>query len=94
MTARNVLGGALLPCSLDPLTGWLRDGCCNTDAHDAGNHTVCSVMTQEFLAFSRAVGNDLGTPRPEFGFPGLVEGDRWCLCAARYNPPHANDYFP
>jgi uncharacterized protein (DUF2237 family) len=82
--ARNVLGGVLGLCSLDPLTGWFRDGCCNTDANDLGLHTVCAVMTAEFLAFSRARGNDLSTPRPEFGFPGLKPGDRWCLCAARW----------
>jgi uncharacterized protein (DUF2237 family) len=82
--ARNVLGGALAPCSQDPLTGWFRDGCCNTDSRDQGLHTVCAVMTAEFLAFSRARGNDLSTPRPEYGFPGLAPGDRWCLCAARW----------
>jgi uncharacterized protein (DUF2237 family) len=82
--ARNVLGGPLKACSHDPLTGWLRDGCCNTDAQDLGLHTVCAVMTAEFLAFSTSRGNDLSTPRPEFGFPGLKPGDRWCLCAARW----------
>jgi uncharacterized protein (DUF2237 family) len=84
MTAKNVLGGPLLPCSLEPLTGWYRDGCCNTDAADAGLHTVCAVMTEEFLAFSQSAGNDLSTPRPEYGFPGLNPGDRWCLCAGRW----------
>lgn len=82
--ARNVLGGPLKACSHDPLTGWLRDGCCNTDRHDLGLHTVCALMTAEFLEFSKARGNDLATPRPEFGFPGLKPGDRWCLCAARW----------
>jgi len=82
--ARNVLGGVLLPCSMDPLTGWFRDGCCNTDENDLGLHTVCVEMTAEFLAFSRAAGNDLSTPRPEYGFAGLRPGDRWCLCAARW----------
>ncbi|MCX7930920.1 MAG: DUF2237 domain-containing protein [Rhodovarius sp.] len=82
--ARNVLGGPLAPCSFAPLTGWFRDGCCHTDEHDAGLHTVCAVMTEEFLAFSRRVGNDLSTPRPEYGFPGLKPGDCWCLCAARW----------
>lgn len=82
--ARNVLGGVLLPCSMAPLTGWFRDGCCNTDANDAGLHTVCVEMTADFLAFSRERGNDLSTPRPEYGFPGLKPGDRWCLCAARW----------
>lgn len=82
--ARNVLGGPLKACSHDPLTGWLRDGCCNTDARDLGLHTVCALMTDDFLAFSRACGNDLSTPRPDYGFPGLKPGDRWCLCAARW----------
>ena len=81
---RNVLGGALAPCSHDPLTGWFRDGCCRTDANDHGSHTVCAVMTAEFLAFSKSVGNDLSTPRPEYRFPGLRPGDRWCLCAMRW----------
>ncbi len=81
---RNVLGGDLEPCSLDPLTGFYRDGCCETGAGDHGVHTVCAVMTAEFLAFSRAAGNDLSTPHPEWGFPGLVPGDRWCLCAPRW----------
>lgn len=81
---RNVLGGRLASCSTDPITGWRRDGCCNTDAADQGMHTVCAVMTAEFLDFSFAAGNDLSTPRPEYGFPGLVAGNRWCLCAARW----------
>jgi len=80
----NVLGGALEPCSTAPLTGFFRDGACNTCAQDTGSHTVCAVMTAEFLAFSKYVGNDLSTPRPEFGFAGLKPGDRWCLCAARF----------
>ena len=83
-TARNVLGTDLEPCSLDPLTGFLRDGCCNTDQHDRGRHVICARMTGEFLEFSRSRGNDLITPRPEFGFPGLKSGDRWCLCALRW----------
>jgi uncharacterized protein len=82
--ARNVLGGPLRPCSLEPRTGFFRDGCCNTCAEDVGSHTVCVEMTDEFLAFSQAAGNDLSTPRPEFGFPGLRPGDRWCVCAARW----------
>ena len=82
--ALNVLGGELYDCSIDPVTGWRRDGCCNTDAGDVGVHTVCAVMTEEFLEFSRSVGNDLSTPMPEYGFPGLKPGDRWCLCAARW----------
>lgn len=82
--AMNVLGGPLEPCSMDPLTGWLRDGCCHSDAADTGVHAVCAVMTEEFLAFSASVGNDLSTPRAQFGFGGLKPGDRWCLCAARW----------
>ena len=80
----NVVGGELLPCSMEPLTGFYRDGCCSTGEDDVGSHTVCAVMTEEFLAFSRAAGNDLSTPRPEWGFEGLQPGDRWCLCAARW----------
>ncbi len=80
----NVLGGDLEPCSMNPLTGWFRDGCCNTDRWDVGSHTVCVVVDEEFLAFSRQAGNDLSTPMPEFSFPGLNEGDRWCLCASRW----------
>ena len=82
--ARNVLGGELASCSTDPVTGFYRNGCCETGPHDVGMHTVCAVMTAEFLAFSKAMGNDLSTPRPEFAFPGLKPGDRWCLCAARW----------
>ena len=80
----NVLGEALRPCSFDPVTGFYRDGCCNTGPEDRGEHTVCVRLTEEFLAFSRRCGNDLSTPRPEFGFAGLHPGDRWCLCAARW----------
>jgi uncharacterized protein (DUF2237 family) len=82
--SRNVLGGQLALCSADPLTGFLRNGCCDTTPEDLGSHTVCAVMTAEFLAFSKAQGNDLSTPRPEFGFAGLQPGDRWCLCAPRW----------
>ena len=80
----NVLGGPLLACSYDPLTGFFRDGCCETGVDDVGSHTVCARGTADFLAFSRSRGNDLSTPRPEYRFKGLVEGDRWCLCAARW----------
>ncbi len=80
----NVLGGVLVPCSADPVTGFFRNGCCDTAAEDIGSHTVCAVMTAGFLAFSRAAGNDLSTPHEEFGFPGLKPGDRWCLCAPRW----------
>ena len=82
--ARNVLGTALMPCSADPVTGFFRDGCCNTGEHDHGQHTVCAEMTAAFLAFSQSRGNDLSTPHPEWGFPGLQPGDRWCLCVARW----------
>jgi uncharacterized protein (DUF2237 family) len=82
---RNVLGGPLGRCSDRPLTGFFRDGCCNTSEEDVGSHTVCVVLTEDFLAFSKERGNDLSTPRPEFEFPGLVAGDRWCLCAARWH---------
>ncbi|HVW43528.1 MAG TPA: DUF2237 domain-containing protein [Amycolatopsis sp.] len=81
---RNVVGGDLEPCGTEPLTGFYRDGCCNTGPDDPGNHTVCAVVTREFLEHQTRVGNDLVTPRPEFGFPGLVAGDRWCVCAARW----------
>lgn len=80
----NVLGGTLAPCSSDPVTGFFRDGHCNTCAADEGSHTVCAVMTAEFLAYSKYVGNDLSTPRPQWQFPGLKPGDQWCLCAARF----------
>ena len=80
----NVVGGELLPCSTEPLTGFFRDGCCSTGPEDLGSHTVCVVTTAEFLEFSRSVGNDLSTPRPEWGFAGLQPGDRWCLCASRW----------
>ena len=80
----NVLGEPLEDCGTDPVTGFFRDGCCNTGPEDFGSHTVCAVVTDEFLAFSRSRGNDLSTPRPEFGFPGLRPGDGWCLCAARW----------
>ena len=79
-----MLGEPLGSCSMDPVTGFFRNGCCETGPEDVGMHTVCAVMTAEFLEFSREVGNDLSTPRPEFGFPGLSPGDRWCLCAPRW----------
>jgi len=80
----NVVGGELLPCSSDPLTGFYRDGCCATGPEDVGGHTVCAIVTPEFLRFSALAGNDLSTPRPQWGFPGLEPGDRWCVCAARW----------
>ena len=82
--ARNVLGGTLVICSVKPITGFFRDGCCNTGPADRGSHTVCVVMTAEFLAYSKAAGNDLSTPMPEYEFPGLKTSDRWCLCAPRW----------
>ena len=81
---KNVLGGALIPCSVAPMTGFFRDGCCHTSPEDIGSHTVCAVMTNDFLSFSKAAGNDLTTPRVKYGFPGLKPGDSWCLCAARW----------
>ena len=90
----NVLGGPLDPCSTDPLTGFFRNGACDTCAEDAGSHTVCAVMTAEFLAYSKYVGNDLSTPRPEFRFPGLKPGDRWCLCAGRFLQAHDEGCAP
>ena len=81
---KNVLGGALIPCSVAPMTGFFRDGCCHTSPEDIGSHTVCAVMTSDFLSFSKAAGNDLMTPRAEYGFSGLKPGDSWCLCAARW----------
>ena len=82
--ALNVLGETLAPCGLDPVTGFYRDGCCNTGYEDVGIHVICARMTREFLAFSKKRGNDLSTPVPEAGFPGLKPGDRWCLCAGRW----------
>jgi len=82
--ARNVLGEPLELCSLDPMTGFHRNGCCDTSREDVGSHTVCIISTEEFLAFSKACGNDLSTSMPEYGFPGLKPGDRWCLCAPRW----------
>jgi uncharacterized protein (DUF2237 family) len=84
MTERNALGGELEECGTDPLTGFYRDGCCTSGPEDLGSHTVCVVMTTEFLDFQRQVGNDLVTPRPEYGFPGLTPGDRWCVVAVRW----------
>ncbi|MEL7238286.1 MAG: DUF2237 domain-containing protein, partial [Planctomycetota bacterium] len=83
-TARNVLGTELQPCGTDPMTGFYRDGCCETGPRDLGSHTVCAVVTDEFLAFTASRGNDLSTPRPEYNFPGLKPGDRWCLCVSRW----------
>lgn len=90
----NVLGGPLEACSFAPVTGFFRDGHCNTCAADQGSHTVCAVMTAEFLAYSKYVGNDLSTPRPEFGFAGLNPGDSWCLCASRFLQAHDEGCAP
>jgi len=81
---RNVLGGRLLPCGTEPLTGFYRDGHCTSGEEDLGSHTVCAVVSSEFLTYQRRLGNDLSTPRPEYGFPGLRPGDRWCVVAARW----------
>lgn len=90
----NVLGGELEPCSTRPMTGFYRNGCCDTGPEDHGVHTVCAVMTAEFLALSKYLGNDLSTPRPEYGFAGLRAGDQWCLCAARFLQAHDEGAAP
>ncbi|RRH76385.1 DUF2237 family protein [Falsigemmobacter faecalis] len=90
----NVLGGPLESCSTQPLTGFYRNGCCDTGSEDMGRHTVCAIMTAEFLAFSKYLGNDLSTPRPEYGFAGLKPGDRWCLCALRFLQAWEEDAAP
>jgi uncharacterized protein (DUF2237 family) len=92
--ALNVFDEPLRTCGTDPVTGFFRDGCCNTNEQDLGSHTVCVGMTQAFLDFSRSRGNDLTTPHPEFGFPGLNPGDRWCLCAARWLEAYEADAAP
>jgi len=91
---RNVLGGPLQPCGAAPLTGFYRDGCCNTGPEDLGQHTVCAQVNAVFLAFSSTLGNDLSTPRPEFGFPGLAPGDRWCVCADRWREAFEAGFAP
>ncbi len=91
---KNVLGTPLVPCSYDPLTGYYRDGCCETDEYDHGSHVVCARMTHEFLVFSLERGNDLMTPRPEYRFAGLEAGDRWCLCAARWKEAFNAGFAP
>ena len=92
--ARNVLGEPLEGCSSSPMTGFFRDGCCNTGAEDRGSHTVCALVTEDFLQFSRSRGNDLSTPMPDHGFPGLRDGDRWCLCAPRWQEAFAAGHAP
>jgi uncharacterized protein len=88
MSDRNVLGGPLEPCGTDPVTGFYRDGCCTSGPEDQGSHTICAVVTEEFLAHQRRIGNDLSTPMPAYGFPGLVPGDRWCVTAANWLRAH------
>jgi uncharacterized protein len=88
VSERNVLGGPLEPCSSDPVTGFYRDGCCRTGEEDAGSHTICAVVTAEFLGHQRRIGNDLSTPMPMYRFPGLVPGDRWCVTAANWLRAH------
>ncbi|MHC4956124.1 MAG: DUF2237 family protein [Planctomycetota bacterium] len=92
--AKNVLGETLQPCSMDPLTGWFRTGCCETDESDMGAHVVCIRATPAFLAYSKARGNDLSTPNPAYGFPGIKPGDRWCLCAERWSEALARGVAP
>lgn len=94
MSEQNVLGTELQPCSEDPMTGYLRDGCCRHIDRDHGRHEVCAVLTEQFLAFSKARGNDLVTPRPELDFPGLSPGDRWCLCLGRWLEAHEEGVAP
>ena len=94
MDNKNVFGEDLITCSTQPLTGFFRDGCCNTDKTDVGLHTVCIVATEEFLLFSKTVGNDLSTPIPEWGFQGVLPGDRWCLCAERFKEAYNNNCAP
>lgn len=91
---RNVIGSVLQPCSMDPLTGWHRDGCCRSGSGDVGVHVVCVRVTEDFLLFSKQSGNDLSTPRPEFGFPGLKPGDQWCLCASRWQQAFEAGHAP
>lgn len=88
MTDHNVLGSDLEVCGTEPMTGWYRDGCCNTGPEDRGSHTVCAVLTEEFLTHQRSIGNDLSTPMPQYRFPGLVPGDRWCVTAANWLRAH------
>lgn len=94
MADLNVFGQPLIPCSMEPLTGYFRDGCCNTDDTDKGLHTVCIVATEEFLSFSKSVGNDLATPLPQWNFAGVKPGEKWCLCAARFLQAHQNNAAP
>lgn len=92
--AKNIFGEELVPCCFDPITGYFRDGFCRTDDSDLGLHVVCAIMTEEFLTFSQLAGNDLSTPRPEYGFQGLKPGDQWCLCALRWKEAYDNGVAP
>ncbi|SRR6266542_5838952 len=94
MNKKNIFGELLSPCSFSPKTGFFRDGCCNTDSNDAGEHTVCIIATEEFLQFSKKMGNDLSTPVPKYSFPGVKPGDRWCLCAMRWIEAYKHDCAP
>lgn len=92
--AKNILAEELVPCGMDPITGFYRDGCCDTGPEDAGSHTVCVEVSEEFLSFTASVGNDLSTPIPAYGFPGLKAGDRWCLCASRWLQAYEAGHAP
>ncbi len=92
--AKNILEEELVPCGMDPITGFYRDGCCDTGREDAGSHTVCVAVSEEFLSFTASVGNDLSTPMPAYGFPGLKAGDRWCLCASRWLQAYEAGHAP
>ncbi len=94
MEYKNVLGNQLESCNCNPMTGWYRDGKCKTDVSDTGMHTVCAVITEQFLRYSKAQGNDLSTPMPQYNFPGLKEGDKWCLCAPRWLEAYADGMAP
>lgn len=91
---KNIFGEELIPCCLNPVTGYFRDGFCRTESIDYGRHVVCAIMTEEFLQFSKQTGNDLSTPRPEYDFPGLKPGDQWCLCALRWKEAYENNAAP
>lgn len=92
--SRNVFGEPIKPCNHDPITGFYRNGCCDTGADDHGKHTVCAIMTDEFLQYSKSMGNDLSTPMPQFNFPGLITGDRWCLCVLRWKEAYTEGMAP
>tara|TARA_B100000809_G_scaffold3324_1_gene3644 strand:+ start:2895 stop:3272 length:378 start_codon:yes stop_codon:yes gene_type:complete len=94
MDSKNIFGQPLIACSHKPLTGYFRDGCCNTDNTDLGVHTVCVIATEAFLTFSKSIGNDLSTPLPHYSFPGVKVGDKWCLCAVRFKEAHENNAAP